>query len=302
MLIDTHITAFTRPLFEHFAQMAKDARRHTGSLAEIADQLQIDIPSEDPSVLAKRWLGVMDDHGIGKAVLHAQHISEAEAVEAMIAVAPDRFAGLCQVNPLMPSAHDDVPCLVEQRGFRAIGLQPTTHHYQVADMPWLLDYLQSHDIALHVNCGLLKLPLFEAFRLPPISDIRYGNPLDLIRVAKAFPDLRIIVPHFGAGFLRECLMLGRSCPNVFIGTSSANSWLITNGITLEDALFRAVNAVGHHRLLFGSDSGYFPQGWRKGIHDIQQRTAQKLELPLHVIDAILGGNAESVFFASPSDQ
>ena len=44
-------------------------------------------------------------------------------------------------------------------------------------------------------------------------------------VATTWPALPVIVPHFGAGFLREALMAAEACPNLYLDTSSSNSWL-----------------------------------------------------------------------------
>jgi len=53
----------------------------------------------------------------------------------------------------------------------------------------------------------------------------------------------IIVPHFGAGPLREALMVADLCSNVLLDTSSSNGWIkYTPGLTLP-AVFRQALAV-----------------------------------------------------------
>ena len=69
------------------------------------------------------------------------------------------------------------------------------------------------------------------------------NPLALMQVALAFPSVPFIVPHFGAGFLREALMLAEGCGNVYLDTSSSNAWMrYLPGVTLQQ-VFNALLGV-----------------------------------------------------------
>jgi predicted TIM-barrel fold metal-dependent hydrolase len=113
----------------------------------------------------------------------------------------------------------------------------------------------------------------KKLNLPSPFDMRFGNPLDLHGHALKYPNVTIVIPHFGAGMLREALMLADGCPNVYLDTSSSNSWIkYTPGLTLEQVFKTALDVAGPERLLFGTDSSFFPRGWQKAIYD-QQRTA-----------------------------
>ena len=71
----------------------------------------------------------------------------------------------------------------------------------------------------------------------------------------------------------EALMLADGCPNVYLDTSSSNSWIkYTPGLTLEQVFKTALDVAGPDRLIFGTDSSFFPRGWHRMIYD-QQRTA-----------------------------
>ena len=77
------------------------------------------------------------------------------------------------------------------------------------------------------------------------------------------PQVPIIIPHFGAGMFREALMVADLCPNVHLDTSSSNAWMrYTPGLTLTDVFRTALDVVGPERLLFGTDSSFFPRGWQ----------------------------------------
>ena len=111
---------------------------------------------------------------------------------------------------------------------------------------------------------MLSVGIRKKLGLPSPFDIRYGNPIDLHGVALKHPNVPIIIPHFGAGMLREALMLADCCPNVHLDTSSSNSWIkFTPGLTLEQVFKTALDVVGPDRLIFGTDSSFFPRGWNK---------------------------------------
>ena len=68
-------------------------------------------------------------------------------------------------------------------------------------------------------------------------------------------------------------MLADGCPNVHLDTSSSNSWIkFTPGLTLEQVFKTALDVVGPERLIFGSDSSFFPRGWNRSIYE-QQKSA-----------------------------
>jgi len=75
----------------------------------------------------------------------------------------------------------------------------------------------------------------------------------------ANPQVNFVIPHFGAGYLKEALMVASQCSNVYLDTSSSNSWMRYSGVDLKEVFGRALAAAGPQRLLFGTDSSYFPR-------------------------------------------
>jgi predicted TIM-barrel fold metal-dependent hydrolase len=125
--------------------------------------------------------------------------------------------------------------------------------------------------------------------------MRFSNPLDLHSVAVRYPRVPFIVPHFGAGYLREALMLADLCPNVYLDTSSSNSWMKYEGFELKTVFRRALDVVGASRLLFGTDSSYFPRGWNYDIFEVQTRALMDLGISSSDARLILGENLERMF-------
>src|SRR5690606_18495042 len=99
---------------------------------------------------------------------------------------------------------------------------------------------------------------------------RRGDPLAVARLAARFPRVPVIIPHFGAGLFREALMAADQCPNIHLDTSSSNAWMRYHPrLTLSDVFRQALAVAGPERLLFGTDSSFFPRGWQQAIFDAQ---------------------------------
>jgi len=112
--------------------------------------------------------------------------------------------------------------------------------------------------------------------------------------------VRFVVPHFGAGFFRETLMSGAQCTNVFVDTSSSNSWIATQSpnLSLSDVFARTLHVFGHERILFGTDSNTFPAGWRKDRFEAQHAALRQLTLSAAAEEAIFAGNARRLLALS----
>jgi hypothetical protein len=178
-------------------------------------------------------------------------------------------------------------------------LFPALHHYHLFDASLLPFFEAVVENRLHVltHFGILQVKLRDALGLPRVYDSRFASPLDLQTVANRFPQINFIIPHFGCGFFRETLMLGLQCENVYVDTSSSNNWLLTQPFSLTLAeVFQKTRAVfGVKRILFGTDSGVFPRGWRKDILEEQKQAMNAAGFPEAEVGMVLGGNAGRVF-------
>ncbi|HEY1216236.1 MAG TPA: amidohydrolase family protein, partial [Bryobacteraceae bacterium] len=143
-----------------------------------------------------------------------------------------------------------------------------------------------------VHCGALSVGVRRKLGLASQYDLRYSNPLDLHPVAMHFPFVRFIVPHFGAGLLRETLMLADLCSNVWVDTSSSNRWMLYEGLDLRTAYRRAIDVLGPERLLFGTDSSFFPRGWHGAILEQQATALYELGMTAVQAEQICSGNLE----------
>jgi uncharacterized protein len=276
---DAHTHFFSRAFFDALG-------RETGEdAAAVAAKLGWDLPPEDPVELAKRWVAELDSYDLSRTVLIASIPGDEASVLAAAAAFPNRFYAYAMVNPLREGAK-------VTPGLKAICLFPAMHGYSIQDErvePFLEQAAGMH-CAVFVHCGVLTVGVRKKLGLPCPYNMRFSNPLDLHAVARRHLSNRFIVPHFGAGYFREALMLADLCPNVYLDTSSSNAWMRYEGLDLTTVLRRALDVAGPKRLLFGTDSAFFPRGWIDAVFQLQTRTM--LELGVSVDDArlILGEN------------
>jgi predicted TIM-barrel fold metal-dependent hydrolase len=147
-----------------------------------------------------------------------------------------------------------------------------------------------------VHCGVLSVGIRKKLGLPNNFDVRLGDPLAIVPLALRFPDLSIIIPHFGAGFFREALIAADLCSNIYLDTSSSNNWIkYHTNVTLTDVFQQVLDILGPDRLLFGSDSSFFPRGWQKPIFESQQAVLQEINADLHATQRIFYENFERIF-------
>ena len=92
-------------------------------------------------------------------------------------------------------------------------------------------------------------------------------------------------------------MLCDLCPNVWLDTSSSNSWIKyePGHIDLRRVFGQALDVVGPKRLLFGTDSSFFPRGWNDEIFQAQTKVLYELGLDADVARLILHDNFTALF-------
>ena len=78
--------------------------------------------------------------------------------------------------------------------------------------------------------------------------------------------------------------------------SSSNSWINYHpGLDLAAVFRQALWVVGPDRLLFGSDSSFFPRGWVKDIFEQQSAALDEVGATAEAREKIFGGNFDRMF-------
>jgi uncharacterized protein len=219
---DAHVHFFSHRFFSTLAEQKGAGFESLGPV------LGWQLPDENPERLAESWVRELDHHGVLRAVVIGSVPGDHESVIAAVRRFPMRFVGYAMVNPLAPDAAAKVEAALSSRYIRGLCFFPAMHGYPIQDdrvIP-LLDAVAAHPgTVAFVHCGVLSVGVRKKLGLPSLFDMRFSNPIDLQMVAQRYPQVTFVVPHFGAGYFREALMLCDLCPNVWLDTSSSNSWM-----------------------------------------------------------------------------
>jgi predicted TIM-barrel fold metal-dependent hydrolase len=248
--------------------------------------------------LADRWVAELDRYRVSRAALIASTPGDSASVATAAGRHAARFVGFFMVDPTQPDAAEKASDAITREGMRAICLFPAMHRYGIQDecAVRLFEIAASTPgTAVFVHCGVLSVGVRKKLGLPSPFDIRYGNPLDLHAIALRYPQVPIIIPHFGAGLLREALMVADLCPNVLLDTSSSNAWIQYVGMSLSGVFRQALAVVGPDRLLFGTDSSFFPRGWVGAVYEQQSAALDEIGASTDAREKIFGGNFDRLF-------
>jgi len=271
VITDAHCHFFSSGFFRALGRDVPHAP--PGDAAEtIPERLGWDPPGDD-AALADRWVAELDRHGVSRAMLIASVPGDEGSVGTAVARHPQRFVGAFMFNPLAPDADARLERAFTELNLKTVCLFPAMHQVRLDDpaVERVLAAAERHKRVVFVHCGVLSVGVRKKLGLPSRFDLRLGDPLAVAAVAVRHPQVPVIIPHFGAGFFREALMAADAAPNIRLDTSSSNSWIkYFPGLTLGDVFNRALDCVGPDRLLFGTDSSFFPRGWQKTVYEAQR--------------------------------
>lgn len=241
----------------------------------------------------------LDRAGVTRASLIASVPGDEESVAVAAARHPSRVVGFFMLDPTAPDAASRTEHALDHLGLRAICLFPAMQRYSLHDprVNAIVHLAAAHPgTAVFVHCGALSVGVRKKLGLPSRFDVRHGNPIDLHALAADHPGVPFIIPHFGAGLFREALLVADLAPNVYLDTSSTNRWMsYHHRLGLTDVFKQALEVVGPDRLLFGTDSSFFPRGWNQAVYDAQVRALDAAGADESVRHQIFTGNFDRLF-------
>jgi hypothetical protein len=267
-------TAFrSHALFDALARLSPNKVDPARALTHTSEGAALPPKSLDEHV--ERWQALLDKHRVAHAVALAGCDEEVEVLAEGAERSHGRLVAFAPIDPTAAGAADRVARLFATRRFAGAVLSPAVHGYRISDpsVAPVLDALEDHGVVVVVQCGLPFRDLERAFGVHRPFHAELSNPLDLLAPAERRPNLALVVPHFGSGYLRELLMLASHCPNVCTDTSHALSGLSaqTAKLSVTDLLLRALDVLGPSRVLFGTGSDN-PGRWKHEVL-LQQREA-----------------------------
>jgi predicted TIM-barrel fold metal-dependent hydrolase len=294
-VVDIHSHFFSAPFFRALAERSPLPGDPASRLAAVSKKTGIELPPDDVAAHLSRWTAELDKHEVEHLCTFASDPAEIPVVCEAAALSKGRLSAFAVVDPKVPEAAGRIRALLEAKKIRGVLVFPAMHGYRIGDAVArpLLEALAAHGAVIYVHCGILVVKLRDLLGLPRPQDPTFADPLSVIPAANAFPGVRFVIPHFGAGMFRETLIAGKMCPNVFVDTSSSNSWTATQTPppTLAEVFERALEVLGAERILFGTDSNTFPAGWRADRFAEQKEAVASARASDAEAELIFGGNA-----------
>jgi predicted TIM-barrel fold metal-dependent hydrolase len=293
---DAHAHLFSRSFFETLIRQSSELSQAEDPLARVAERTGWTLPPEDPARLAADWVRELTKHRVARVLLMASVPGDEASIATATAAFPDRISGAFFIDPTPPGSTERVRRAFDELGLQVACLFPAMHGYRVSQSDGVRSIAelarQRPGTALFVHCGVLSVGVRQKLGLPSYFDQTLSSPLELARVAAEFPSVPFLVPHFGAGMLREALMLADLCSNVHLDTSGSHRWMRYDPSVgnLADVFRQTLAVVGPERLLFGTDSSFFPRGWQAAVFEQQVAVLAELGTSREAAEAILGGN------------
>ena len=292
MVFDAHIHFFGREFFAF--QTTLIAREDPETILGRIRAGGVEVPGPDPKAHLARWIGELDRNQIDRAVLFASSPTEMKTVGEAAASHPRRLFPYALVNAKAPATLQLLESLQPKLHFRGILLFPSLHDYPIGspEAARAIELAKRHNLVVFVHCGKLRVSVRKLIGLNPDFPAEKSRPRDLLPVARAHPDVRFVVPHFGSGWFEETLALGATCPNVYTDTAGSNGWILEHDppLSLVEVFQAARMSFGTERILFGSDSGLFPRGYRADVLKAQQETMRAAGFTDDEQRAVMGGN------------
>jgi predicted TIM-barrel fold metal-dependent hydrolase len=205
------------------------------------------IPSFDQQSV-ELFIAEMDEVGIQVAVVMGQRTgsrggnAENDDVAELVRRYPDRFVGFGGVDPLDPTALDELKRSIDDLGCRGITLTPGW-----SDPPLYDDDPRVYPI--YRACADRKVPVMITSSHYIGADMTYSMPTHIQKVALDLPELTIIVGHGCWPWTMQACAMAMRCHNVYL---MPEIYMHPANMPGADDYVCAANGYLAHRVLYSS--------------------------------------------------
>jgi len=251
---------------------------------------RIDEAGIDKTVLLHIDFGVMFGEARMTVEEQNRHISE------VVRKNPDRFLWFCGVDPRRREAADLVEKCITDWGASGLKLYPTTG-FLPADRECY---------PLYEVCSARGVPVYFHMgpEAPPYRNEGNAHAAVLLRVLVDFPELTVLVAHFGFEHWRDLIALGKVRDNVMCDFCA---WQRIAGQSYGlfcHVLRRFLDEFGHDRVMFGTDAplvelAMSSKDWVEMVRRLPHDAPAGSRFTEEEIDAVLDGNARRLIASLP---
>lgn len=176
---------------------------------------------------------------------------------------PERVIGYARVDPnRRQRAVDEMRRGHDEYGFRGLKLHPLWEHFLPNNMKLMAPLVEL--------CAEYKWPIIFHTGYYPTCE-----PALFVPLAERYPEVNLIVAHFGYAHVADAIVAANLCPNIYLETS-AN--------TTATAIAQVLKEVDPSQILYGSDLPFTEPG------DVLDKICLQPGITEQAKMQILGGN------------
>lgn len=183
---------------------------------------------------------------------------------------PTRLFGFASVDPNKENAPDLLESDVRTLQLCGLKLGPIYQNFYPDDR---------RHFELYAKANELKIPIMwhQGTSFVPEGFLDASRPAMLDPIARAFPELKMVIAHMGHPWIEECIAVVRKNTNMYMDLSALGGrpWQFYNALAL------AMEYDVTHKILLGSDFPFFT-------------TAKTIELLKKVNDIVNGTNLPKI--------
>ena len=312
MIVDAHVHLFGPGYFPP-AWHAITARRWSVAVLpprdpqEILPHIERGLVDPDGSLLMEEFDRAGVDAGIcltldwGLAVNDDSGVSAEDMMRHYAELQENlggRFYAIAGVDPRRPGALDLYERAIREWGLKGLKLYPPCGYYPYDEVCFPF-YEKSLELGVPVYIHTALEPSY------PLRS-RFANPLAVADVQLRYPDLTIIFAHSGYPiWAEEAIETARNHPFSYLELANWNFEAAKNPGKVVRLIARMRDAVGAHRILFGSDHLGGPRfsgersilpAWVNFIRSLPEEAPKYgCEFTQAEVGLILGENAQRLF-------
>ena len=246
-------------------KLSEDLSANTDQMPESARKFSMDL-----------LLKEMDEAGVRVGVVPIRKENDNDDIARLEKDYPGRFVGMAHIDPF-----DGEAALAEIDKYAVNG--PAKGIMLEPGQIFLQDSMCPNDqrmYPIYEYCQEKKVVITLAFGGLFGRALKYYNPADLDEVARAFPDLKIVLTHGGFPYTTETCWIAYHRPNIYL---SPDFWMFSKNPGFPNYV-TAVNNYLQDQMIFGTCYPAVSHSW--AIDDLI-RSGVKEE----VLDKLLWGNA-----------
>lgn len=205
-----------------------------------------------------------------------------EYVAEYTAKHPGKLFGFASVDPNREDAPERLEAAVKELGLCGLKLGPIYQNFYPDS--------KSH-FPLYAKADELNIPALwhQGTSFVPEGYLDASRPAALDSIARAFPNLKMVIAHMGHPWIDECIAVVRKNPNMYMDISALGSrtWQFYN------AIVSAMEYGVTHKLLFGSDYPFFTtERMMEALRNINRHTegTSLPRIPDEIIEAVIHRN------------